>query len=176
VRHGEIRRLAHAIRAGAVPLQTCLLPPSECGLQFPHLLVVRPRNRPFGCIDHLRRQVMCAWPQSRVSQLMLGRIRSSHNTSVLWMCTAAAACSTQATGSASWPSGEAVAGRLHRVPRFRQPFYIPPRRLGGPLWMDGERRRHHEGHAAAGSSLPSPTPCFRTAPFSPMFVINGSVV
>ena len=31
---------------------------------------------------------------------------------------------------------EAVAGRLHLVPRFRQLLYAPPRRLGGPLWVD----------------------------------------
>ena len=31
---------------------------------------------------------------------------------------------------------EAVAGRLHLVPRFRQRLYVPPRRLGGPLWVD----------------------------------------
>jgi diacylglycerol O-acyltransferase / wax synthase len=31
---------------------------------------------------------------------------------------------------------EAVAVRLHLVPRFRQLLYIPPRRLGGPLWVD----------------------------------------
>jgi diacylglycerol O-acyltransferase / wax synthase len=31
---------------------------------------------------------------------------------------------------------EAVAGRLHLVPRFRQLLYVPPRRLGGPLWVD----------------------------------------
>lgn len=31
---------------------------------------------------------------------------------------------------------EAVAGRLHLVPRFRQLLYTPPRRLGGPLWVD----------------------------------------
>ena len=31
---------------------------------------------------------------------------------------------------------EAVASRLHLVPRFRQLLYIPPRRLGGPLWVD----------------------------------------
>jgi diacylglycerol O-acyltransferase / wax synthase len=30
----------------------------------------------------------------------------------------------------------AVASRLHLVPRFRQLLYIPPRRLGGPLWVD----------------------------------------
>jgi diacylglycerol O-acyltransferase / wax synthase len=29
-----------------------------------------------------------------------------------------------------------VAGRLHLVPRFRQLLYVPPRRLGGPLWVD----------------------------------------
>ena len=32
--------------------------------------------------------------------------------------------------------GKAVAGRLHLVPRFRQLLYVPPRRLGGPLWVD----------------------------------------
>jgi diacylglycerol O-acyltransferase / wax synthase len=31
---------------------------------------------------------------------------------------------------------EAVAGRLHLVPRFRQLLYIPPLRLGAPLWVD----------------------------------------
>lgn len=31
---------------------------------------------------------------------------------------------------------QAVAGRLHLVPRFRQLLYVPPRRLGGPLWVD----------------------------------------
>ena len=31
---------------------------------------------------------------------------------------------------------DAVAGRLHLVPRFRQLLYVPPRRLGGPLWVD----------------------------------------
>lgn len=29
-----------------------------------------------------------------------------------------------------------VAGRLHLVPRFRQLLYVPPQRLGGPLWVD----------------------------------------
>lgn len=31
---------------------------------------------------------------------------------------------------------EAVAARLHLVPRFRQILYVPPRELGGPLWVD----------------------------------------
>jgi diacylglycerol O-acyltransferase / wax synthase len=31
---------------------------------------------------------------------------------------------------------EVVASRLHMVPRFRQLLYVPPRRLGGPLWVD----------------------------------------
>jgi diacylglycerol O-acyltransferase / wax synthase len=31
---------------------------------------------------------------------------------------------------------EAVAGRIHLVPRFRQLLDVPPRRLGGPLWVD----------------------------------------
>jgi diacylglycerol O-acyltransferase / wax synthase len=30
----------------------------------------------------------------------------------------------------------AVASRLHLVPRFRQLLCVPPRRLGGPLWVD----------------------------------------
>lgn len=31
---------------------------------------------------------------------------------------------------------EAVAVRLHMVPRLRQILYVPPQRLGGPLWVD----------------------------------------
>ena len=31
---------------------------------------------------------------------------------------------------------EAVAARLDLVPRFRQLLYVPPRRLGVPLWVD----------------------------------------
>jgi diacylglycerol O-acyltransferase len=31
---------------------------------------------------------------------------------------------------------EVIASRLHMVPRFRQLLYVPPRRLGGPLWVD----------------------------------------
>jgi diacylglycerol O-acyltransferase len=31
---------------------------------------------------------------------------------------------------------EVVASRLHLVPRFRQLLYVPPRQLGGPLWVD----------------------------------------
>jgi diacylglycerol O-acyltransferase len=31
---------------------------------------------------------------------------------------------------------EVVASRLHLAPRFRQLLYVPPRRLGGPLWID----------------------------------------
>src|SRR5262249_29887730 len=31
---------------------------------------------------------------------------------------------------------EAVAARLHLLPRFRLLLYEPPRRLGGPLWVD----------------------------------------
>jgi diacylglycerol O-acyltransferase / wax synthase len=33
---------------------------------------------------------------------------------------------------------EAVASRLHLLPRFRQLLYMPPRRLGGPLWVDAQ--------------------------------------
>lgn len=31
---------------------------------------------------------------------------------------------------------EAVASRLHLVPRFRQILYVPPQRMGEPLWVD----------------------------------------
>jgi diacylglycerol O-acyltransferase / wax synthase len=31
---------------------------------------------------------------------------------------------------------KAVASRLYLVPRFRQLLYVPPRQLGGPLWVD----------------------------------------
>jgi diacylglycerol O-acyltransferase / wax synthase len=31
---------------------------------------------------------------------------------------------------------KAVASRLHFVPRFRQLLYVPPRRMGEPLWVD----------------------------------------
>jgi WS/DGAT/MGAT family acyltransferase len=33
---------------------------------------------------------------------------------------------------------EAVASRLHLIPRFRQLLFVPPRRLGGPLWIDAQ--------------------------------------
>ena len=31
---------------------------------------------------------------------------------------------------------DAIAARLHLVPRFRQLLYLPRRGLGGPLWVD----------------------------------------
>jgi diacylglycerol O-acyltransferase / wax synthase len=31
---------------------------------------------------------------------------------------------------------DVIAARLHLVPRFRQLLYIPPARLGRPLWVD----------------------------------------
>src|SRR6516165_223877 len=31
---------------------------------------------------------------------------------------------------------QAIATRLHLVPRFRQLLYQPPRGLGGPMWVD----------------------------------------
>jgi diacylglycerol O-acyltransferase / wax synthase len=34
---------------------------------------------------------------------------------------------------------EAIASRLHLVPRFRQVIYVPGRGLGGPLWVDAPR-------------------------------------
>ena len=43
-----------------------------------------------------------------------------------------------------------VAGRLHLVPRFRQLLHIPPRRLGGPLWVDAptfDIRQHVQEYA-----------------------------
>jgi diacylglycerol O-acyltransferase len=49
---------------------------------------------------------------------------------------------------------QAVAGRLHLVPRFRQLLYVPPRGLGGPLWVDAHAfdiRRHVQ-------ELPVPAP------------------
>jgi hypothetical protein len=50
-------------------------------------------------------------------------------------------CSTAAACLADGPFRieavrEAVAGRLRRAPLFRQLLYVPPRRLGGPLWVD----------------------------------------
>lgn len=47
-----------------------------------------------------------------------------------------------------------VAGRLHLVPRFRQLLHIPPRRLGGPLWVDApafDIRQHVQDY-----SVPAP--------------------
>lgn len=34
---------------------------------------------------------------------------------------------------------EAIASRLHLVPRFRQVIHVPGRGLGGPLWVDAPR-------------------------------------
>jgi diacylglycerol O-acyltransferase len=34
---------------------------------------------------------------------------------------------------------EAIGARLHLAPRFRQVIRTPPKRLGGPLWMDASR-------------------------------------
>ena len=45
---------------------------------------------------------------------------------------------------------QAVAGRLHLVPRFRQLLHIPPGRLGGPLWVDApafDIRQHVQAYA-----------------------------
>ena len=49
---------------------------------------------------------------------------------------------------------EAVAGRLHLVPRFRQLLYVPPRRLGGPLWVDAAN--FDLGDHVAELRLPAP--------------------
>jgi diacylglycerol O-acyltransferase / wax synthase len=49
---------------------------------------------------------------------------------------------------------EAVAARLHLVPRFRQLLYEPPRRQGGPLWVDAPDLDLAE-HVA---TLPVPAP------------------
>jgi len=50
-------------------------------------------------------------------------------------------------GALDGPGGEfsvevarqAVERRLHLVPRFRQLLHVPPRHLGGPLWIDAPR-------------------------------------
>ena len=34
---------------------------------------------------------------------------------------------------------QAIEGRLHLLPRFRQVLYLPRRGLGGPLWVDAPR-------------------------------------
>src|SRR5579864_5904105 len=34
---------------------------------------------------------------------------------------------------------DAVAARLHQVPRLRQLLYVPPPRLGPPLWVDAPK-------------------------------------
>jgi diacylglycerol O-acyltransferase / wax synthase len=50
---------------------------------------------------------------------------------------------------------QAVEGRLHLLPRFRQVLYVPPRGLGGPLWVDapafdlGDHVRVERLHAPA---------------------------
>ena len=49
---------------------------------------------------------------------------------------------------------EAVEGRLHLVPRFRQLLHVPPRGLGGPLWVDAPAFELSE-HVRV---LPLPTP------------------
>src|SRR5215213_332751 len=35
----------------------------------------------------------------------------------------------------------AIEARLHLLPRFRQILYLPPRGLGGPLWVDAPHFR-----------------------------------
>jgi diacylglycerol O-acyltransferase / wax synthase len=49
---------------------------------------------------------------------------------------------------------ELVASRLHLVPRFRHLLYTPPRRLGGPLWVD-DSAFDLSNHVVA-MSLPAP--------------------
>ena len=49
---------------------------------------------------------------------------------------------------------EAVEGRLHLVPRFRQLLYVPRRGLGGPLWVDAPA--FDLGEHVAGVPLPAP--------------------
>jgi diacylglycerol O-acyltransferase / wax synthase len=48
----------------------------------------------------------------------------------------------------------AVAGQLHLVPRFRQLLYVPPHRLGGPLWVDAPA--FDLTHHVCVLSLPAP--------------------
>lgn len=45
---------------------------------------------------------------------------------------------------------QTVAGRLHLVPRFHQLLHVPPRHLGGPLWVDApafDIRQHVQEYA-----------------------------
>jgi diacylglycerol O-acyltransferase / wax synthase len=49
---------------------------------------------------------------------------------------------------------EAIARRLHLVPRFRQQLYTPRRGLGGPLWVDAQ----HFDLAAQIGVFPVPPP------------------
>jgi diacylglycerol O-acyltransferase len=49
---------------------------------------------------------------------------------------------------------DAVSSRLHLVPRFRQLLYVPPRHLGGPLWVDA-RTIDLADHVA---TIPVPAP------------------
>jgi diacylglycerol O-acyltransferase / wax synthase len=50
---------------------------------------------------------------------------------------------------------ELIASRLHLVPRFRQLLYTPPRRLGGPLWVDDPA--FDLGNHVAVMPLPAPS-------------------
>src|SRR5215207_8005343 len=76
---------------------------------------------------------------------------------------------------------EAIARRLHLVPRFRQQLYTPRRGLGGPLWVDAQCL----DLAASGSSgFPSGgrggaaarSRAVAGAPFRPLPAIVGDVV
>jgi len=49
---------------------------------------------------------------------------------------------------------QAVAARLHHVPQFRQILYVPPPRLGGPLWVDAPA--FHLAEHIGVDELPAP--------------------
>ena len=65
-----------------------------------------------------------------------GRMRSGPRTSVPWLCFDGSRLLDTDGRFRIEAIREAVAARLHLVPRFRQLLYVPPRRLGVPLWVD----------------------------------------
>ena len=78
---------------------------------------------------------------------------------------------------------QAIEGRLHLLPRFRQVLYVPRRGLGGPLWVDApafnlERARPRgatsgpgrRGGAATGGRAAA------TAPFGQVTPAMGDLV
>lgn len=49
---------------------------------------------------------------------------------------------------------QAVEGRLHLLPRFRQVLYSPKKGLGWPLWVDGSRVQHWSSRQRSPGSRP----------------------